>query len=60
MRTRVDEKLRDEAERFGFRFRCDDCVHFTGTSCVHGFPTEEHRRTLDSPEIVFCKELEIA
>jgi hypothetical protein len=28
MRTLVDARLREEAERFSFRFACDDCVHF--------------------------------
>lgn len=59
MRTVVDARLREEAERFHFRFRCEDCVHFNGSECAHGYPTEEHRRTLDEAFIVFCKELEI-
>jgi hypothetical protein len=28
VRTLVDARLREEAERFSFRFACDDCVHF--------------------------------
>jgi len=59
VKTPVDERLRQEAERFRLRFRCDDCVHFDGRSCTHGYPTDDHRRTLDDPFIVFCKELEI-
>ena len=60
MKTAVDEKLRSEAKQYEFRFRCDDCVHFTGSKCAHGFPTDEHRRTLDHAFVVFCKELELA
>ncbi len=60
MKTPVDAKLKAEAEQFRLRFRCDDCVHFDGARCAHGYPTEEHRRTLEQAFIVFCKELEIA
>jgi hypothetical protein len=60
MKTPVDERLREEAERFQLRFRCDDCVHFDGKNCVHGYPTEPHRRSLTKDSfVVFCKELEI-
>lgn len=62
MITRTDATLREEAARFGLKFRCDDCVHFIAERerCAHGYPTEDHRRTLDAPFVVFCKELEIA
>ena len=66
MRTLVDARLREEAERFRFRHTCDDCVHFTGTECAHGYPTEAHRAPIASTEasdaptwIVFCKEHEL-
>lgn len=60
MRTPVDARLREEAERFQLRFRCDDCVHFDGEKCTHGYPTEPHRRSLTTDAfVVFCKELEL-
>ena len=61
MKTIVDAQLRDEAKRFLLRYRCDDCAHFDaeGARCVHGYPTEEHRRGIDADVIVFCKEFEL-
>lgn len=61
MKTPIDARLREEATRFALRYRCDDCLHFDaeGQRCVHGYPTEEHRRTLDGDELVFCKEFEV-
>ncbi len=61
MRTPVDERLRDEAELFRLRHTCDDCVHFSETRCVHGYPTAPHRLPIaHSSEILFCKEFELA
>ncbi len=62
MKTRVTVDLVREAVACALRFRCDDCAHFDreASSCVHGYPTEVHRRTLDAEEIVFCKEFEVA
>lgn len=60
MKTEVDEKLREETAQFDFRFRCDDCVHFDGEKCIHGYPTEPHRQSLLRKFVVFCKEHEIA
>jgi hypothetical protein len=57
VRTRVDEKLKEEAKRFAFRFACDDCAHFDGRRCAHGYPPEP-RRALHL-EVVFCKEFEL-
>jgi hypothetical protein len=63
LRTRVDEQLRVEAERFELRFTCEDCAHFVPerAACAHGYPTEAHRgldlRVVSSFE--FCKEFEL-
>lgn len=59
MKTDVDQRLRDEAERFQLRFRCEDCVHFEGETCSHGYPTEPHRQSLVAPIVFFCKEHEM-
>jgi hypothetical protein len=60
MKTPVDDRLRDEAERFRFRHTCDDCVHYVHV-CVHGYPTAPHRLTISTAnEIFFCKEFELA
>ena len=59
MKTVVDPTLREEAERFELRFRCEDCVHFDGENCSHGYPTEPHRQSLLEPFVFFCKEHEI-
>lgn len=62
MRTPVDARLREESERFGFRFSCEDCAHFSPErgACAHGYPTSPHRRErLAGPVIVFCKEFEL-
>ena len=59
MKTEVDQRLRDEAERFQLRFRCEDCVHFDEDRCVHGYPTAPHRQSLLRPVVFFCKEHEM-
>jgi hypothetical protein len=63
VKTVVDGRLFDEAERFGLRFACEDCAHFDGGKdrCLHEFPTAEHRRALLRPGSVlsFCKEFEL-
>jgi hypothetical protein len=62
--SRVDERLRDEANRFRLRFGCEDCAHFAPESarCGNGYPTRPHLgvdlgrvQTLE-----FCKEFEVA
>ncbi len=60
MRTPVDDVLRGEARRFLLLFRCDDCVHFDAerAECVHGYPTDAHRKSLEDDFIVFCKEFD--
>jgi hypothetical protein len=63
MKTPVDARLLLEAARFGFRFACDDCVHFApereeeaeaeggrrdaSRSCGHGWPVRLRRSALD-------------
>ena len=61
MKTLVDERLIEEAARFGLRHRCDDCVHWDGVRCGDAWPTEAHRLPIASEAIVvFCKEFEAA
>ena len=58
MKTRVDERLRREAQQFCLRFACPHCVYFDAERdvCSEGYPTEEHRsERLDRREILFCK-----
>jgi hypothetical protein len=49
MRIRVDARLTTEAARVGFRFACEDCVHFApdGDRCSLGHPPEPRRSALD-------------
>lgn len=62
--SRVDERLRGEAERFRLRFGCEDCAHFAPEtrSCGNGFPTQPHAfidlQRVHSLE--FCKAFEVA
>jgi hypothetical protein len=69
MKTPVDVQLAGEAERFAFRFACDDCVHFASEreqTCAHGWPLRLRRSALDLREesegapVSFCKEFELA
>ncbi len=61
MKTVVDGRLESEAERYAFRFRCDDCCHFDGARCGDDWPTPEHRLPLArGGVVVFCKQFEIA
>lgn len=63
MRTDVDDVLRREAERYGFRFTCEHCVYYDEAtrSCAEGYPAEEHvdasleHRT----RLYFCKSFEL-
>jgi hypothetical protein len=62
--SRVDERFRNEAERFDLRFGCQSCVHFAPETkrCGNGYPTTPHLcidlARVDSLE--FCKEFEVA
>lgn len=62
MITPVDDRLREEAERYRLRFACPHCVYFEpdGGTCSEGYPNQDHvdpdlakRRVL-----VFCKSFE--
>lgn len=63
MKTRVDDRLRSEAQRFELRFGCEDCAHFDvpAAACANGYPSAPHRgvelRVLR--ELEFCKEFEL-
>jgi hypothetical protein len=64
MITRVDERLRREAEVFRLRFGCESCAHFepVAESCANGYPNDAHRRLVLAPgeTLTFCKEFELA
>ncbi len=58
MKTRIDDQLRREAERFRLRFTCDSCAHFdeSGRRCAEGYPNDEHvDGSLEGEEVLFCK-----
>ena len=63
VRTLIDPRLRDEAERFRLRFTCGDCVHFAEErrACANGYPTDSHLEIdLERAEsLEFCKEFEL-
>jgi len=48
VKTRVDRLLYSEAERFAFRFACDDCAHFgeATSRCSFGYPAEPRRTAI--------------
>ena len=62
--SRVDERLRVEAQRFGLRFGCEDCVHFGPEAriCGNGYPTAPHAGIdLQRVEALeFCKDFELS
>lgn len=59
MKTRVTLQLLEQIAQFDLRFTCEECAHFTGTGCAHGWPGGERKRALlDGEEIEFCKEFE--
>jgi hypothetical protein len=59
----VDQRLREEAQRFALRFGCESCAHFApeSQSCGNGYPTKPHLaidlQQVDALE--FCKEFEV-
>jgi hypothetical protein len=61
VRTRADDRLRAEAERFSLRFACEDCAHFDAArdACSHGYPPAPRRSQLFDRDLVFCKEFEL-
>ena len=65
MKTRVDDRLREEAARFAFRFACDDCVHFDEgrVRCSLGYPPYPRRAALEvlhGTHLELCKSFELA
>jgi hypothetical protein len=64
MKTPVDDRLRDEAQRYAFRFACDDCVHFDAATsrCSLGYPSAPRRDALDARAALLelCKSFELA
>lgn len=61
MRTRVDLQLRVEAEKFAFRFACDDCAHFnpSASACSLSFEAAPRRDGLDGTHLELCKAFEL-
>jgi hypothetical protein len=61
--SRVDQRLREEAQRFNLRFGCESCAHFAPESqrCGNGYPTAPHRGVdLERIEALeFCKDFEV-
>ena len=62
MKTRVDARLRGEAERFQLRFACDDCAHFDAPAarCSLEYPAAPRRDALERPDLELCKSFELA
>ncbi|HLK40919.1 MAG TPA: hypothetical protein VKU41_29400 [Polyangiaceae bacterium] len=62
MRTTLDDRTRDEARRYAFRFACDDCVHFDGeqASCSLAYPAAPRRDALERESVELCKSFELA
>lgn len=64
MKTRVDDRLRSEAERFELRFGCEHCAHFDAPAraCANGYPAAPHHgvELKVRRELEFCKEFELA
>ena len=71
MKTRVDDRLVEEARRLQFRFACEDCAHFAPASeeCSLGYPASPRRKELErapacdgsTPHLVeLCKAYELA
>jgi hypothetical protein len=62
VRTRIDPQLREEAERFAFRFACDDCAHFEAStaSCSLSFEAAPRRDALLRTYLELCKTFELA
>ncbi|MDQ3034552.1 MAG: hypothetical protein M3Y87_19240 [Myxococcota bacterium] len=65
MKLEVDQRFRDERQRYALRLYCEDCALFDEAlgACAHGFPTAEHRRPegpADDARVVFCKDFELA
>jgi hypothetical protein len=61
VRTPVDDRLRDEASRFAFRFACDDCAHFDErrSLCSLAYPARPRRNALEETYLELCKSFEL-
>ena len=63
MRFPVTREFVDQAERFGLRSACRDCLHeAAGGDCTLEWPNDEQRRWPPDPSwttISFCKEFEL-
>jgi hypothetical protein len=63
MITRVDQRLRTEAQRYALRFGCEACRAFDPTlsACAYGYPTDPHRESVieRADELLFCKAFEL-
>jgi hypothetical protein len=57
-----DDRLDEEAARFGLVRHCEDCALFDDAreACAHGYPTAPHRKSGDARLVVFCKDFEAA
>lgn len=58
MKTRIDDRLREEATLYRFRFSCGDCAYFDedGRRCSEGYPLDAHvRADWERSELLFCK-----
>lgn len=55
-----DAQFEAEAERFSFRYVCEDCGLFDAArGCAHGYPTERHDRAAQATGVLtFCKDFE--
>jgi len=61
MKTLVDDRLRAEVARFGFRFACEDCAHFDDVvpRCTLAYPLAPRRDSLAMPQLQLCKEFDL-
>ncbi len=63
MITRVDPRLRREAEEFGLKFTCESCAHFDPEPrrCANGYPTAPHCAVdlAVAETLLFCKGFEL-
>ena len=61
MKTPIDDRLRLEAERFEFRFACEDCAHFDAEAveCSLEYPAAPRRDVLIATEVARATDLEL-
>ncbi|MBM4354796.1 MAG: hypothetical protein FJ109_13575 [Deltaproteobacteria bacterium] len=62
----ANERFREEAERYGLAYRCQQCIHLRpeGVQCALGYPNEmlalgEVRALDEEGRFVFCKDFEL-